>query len=207
MNPNLAEENLQTIRTLMERSALYRWALAAIMLMAGFMGLLAAAVGICCDIESPKPFAALWLGTAAVVVASAFALARRQAFKDSEPFWSPPTYRVAQALLPPLLCGLFVGVMLFLINTDISLNLFGVLLWLLFYGCALHSAGFFMARGIKWLGWVFITCAILFALITYATRWEGGPLAAHWVMGIFFGALQVAYGIYLYFTEKKNPAA
>jgi len=207
MNPNLAEENLQTIRTLMERSALYRRALAPIMLMAGGMGLLAAAVGLCFRIEAVRPFAILWLTTAGLVVAGAFVLARRQAFKDSEPFWSPPTYRVAQALLPPLLCGLFVGVMFFLINADVSLNLFAVLFWLLFYGCALHSAGFFMARGIKWLGWVFIACAIMFALITYAMRWEGGPLAAHWVMGIFFGGLHVTYGIYLYFTEKKNPAA
>ncbi len=173
MNPNLAEENLQTIRTLMERSALYRRALAPIMLMAGGMGLLAAAVGLHFHIESSRSFAELWLTTASVVVACSFVLARRQAFKDSEPFWSPPTYRVAQALLPPLLCGLFVGIMLFLINADVSLNLFAVLLWLLFYGCALHSAGFFMARGIKWLGWVFIGCAILFALIANADAFTG----------------------------------
>ena len=207
MNPNLAEEHLQTIRLLMERSALYRRTLAPIMLMAGGMGLLAAAAGVCFRIEAVRPFAALWLSTASLTVAGTFLLARRQAFRDGEPFWSPPTYRVAQALLPPLLCGLFVGVMLFLINADISLNLFAVLLWLLFYGCALHSAGFFMARGIKWLGWIFIVCAILFALVTYSLRWEGGPLAAHWIMGIFFGGLQVAYGIYLYFTEKKSSAA
>jgi len=207
MNPNLAEENLRTIRQLMERSALYRRALAPIMLMAGGMGLLAAAVGLYFRISAVRPFAALWLSTAILVVAGSFVLARRQAFKDSEPFWSPPTFRVAQALLPPLLCGLFVGVMLFLINADFSLNLLAVLLWLLFYGCALHSAGFFMARGIKWLGWVFIASALLFTLVIYSIRWEGGPLAANWVMGVFFGALQAAYGVYLYFTEKRSPLA
>jgi len=26
-------------------------------------------------------------------------------------------------------------------------------------------------------------------------------------MGLIFGGLHLAYGIYLYFTEKKNPAA
>jgi hypothetical protein len=206
MNPNLAEENLQTIRTLMERSALYRRALAPIMLLAGIMGLLAAAVGIACHIESPKSFATLWLGTAVLVVASTFMLARRQAFKDHEPLWSPPTYRVGQALLPPLFCGLFVGVLLYL-NGDISLNIVAVLLWLLFYGCALHSAGFFMTRGIKWLGWIFISGAALFVLLAYAMQWRDGPLSPHWIMGVFFGGLQLVYGVYLYFTEKKNPAA
>jgi hypothetical protein len=207
MNPNLAEEHLQTIRTLMERSAVYRRALAPIMLVAGVMGLLAAAVGIGCHIQAARPFACLWLATAVIVVAATFVLARRQAFKDNEPFWSPPTFRVGQALLPPLFCGLFVGVMLIFINSDVSLNMFAVLLWLLFYGCALHSAGFFMMRGIKWLGWIFIACAIGFALITYAEQWSGGPLAPHWIMGIFFGGLHLAYGIYLYFTEKKTSAA
>jgi hypothetical protein len=206
MNPNLAEEHLQTIRTLMERSALYRRALAPIMLVAGILGLLAAAVGIGCRIEAPRSFAFLWLSTAVIVVAAAFVLARRQAFKDNEPFWSPPTFRVGQALLPPLLCGMFVGIMLILINSHVSLNLFAVLLWLLFYGCALHSAGFFMVRGIKWLGWIFIACAIGFALITYSERWSGGPLAPHWIMGVFFGGLHLAYGVYLYFTEKKTSS-
>ena len=57
-----------------------------------------------------RAFGALWLGTAAFVVAGAFLIARRQAIKDHEPFWSPPTRRVAQALLPPLLAGMCFGV-------------------------------------------------------------------------------------------------
>jgi hypothetical protein len=30
---------------------------------------------------------------------------------------------------------------------------------------------------------------------------------AHWVMGFFFGVLHLAYGAYLFLTEKKNPVA
>jgi hypothetical protein len=29
---------------------------------------------------------------------------------------------------------------------------------------------------------------------------------AHYVMGFFFGALHLAYGLYLYFTERRNRA-
>jgi hypothetical protein len=207
MNPNLAEENLQTIRLLMERSALYRRALAPIMLLAGILGLLAAVIGLYFQVESSRAFAGLWLGTACVAVTSAFLLARRQALKDSEPFWSPPTCRVGQALLPPLLSGLFLGGLPAMLTNNWAADFIMALVWLLFYGCALHSAGFFMARGIKWFGWGFIAGAIVLLLSVQVTGYQGSPLSANWVMGFFFGGLHFAYGIYLYFTEPKNPAA
>jgi len=207
MNPNLAEENLQTIRQLMERSALYRRALAPIMLLSGVLGLGAAAAGLCFHLEASRPFAGLWIGTACVVVTAAFVLARRQALKDSEPFWSPPTYRVAQALLPPLLSGLALGVLLALLTDDWTADFGMVIVWLLFYGCALHAAGFFMERGIKWFGWGFIVAALILMACIHVAGYAGSPAAANWLMGFFFGALHLAYGIYLSFTEQKNPAA
>lgn len=198
---------MQTIRLLMERSAVYRRALAPIMSTAGIMGLLAAAAGLCYHIESPRSFAALWLGTACVAVAAAFVLARRQAFKEAEPFWSPPTYRVAQALLPPLLSGLVMGGFQALPESNATSGIFMTLIWLFFYGCALHSAGFFMVRGIKWFGWIFILGAISLLLFMRLAPAAMVPGAANWIMGLFFGALHFAYGIYLYFTETKTPAA
>jgi hypothetical protein len=207
MNPNLAEENLQTIRQLMERSAVYRRALAPIMLLAGILGLLAAAAALYFQVNSPRPFAGLWLGTACVVITSAFLLVRRQTLKDHEPFWSPPTYRVGQALLPPLLSGLFLGGLLALLDSNWSVDFPMVLIWLLFYGCALHSAGFFMVRGIKWFGWIFIAGTIVLTLSIYLANWSVRPPAPNLVMGLFFGGLHLAYGVYLYFTEPKNPVA
>jgi len=53
-------------------------------------------------IEAARAFCAWWLATAVVAVVAALLLSRRQALKDREPFWSPPTRRVTQALLPPL---------------------------------------------------------------------------------------------------------
>jgi hypothetical protein len=32
-------------------------------------------------------------------------------------------------------------------------------------------------------------------------------LSAHWLMGFFFGVLQLAYGAYLYLTENGKNAA
>jgi hypothetical protein len=205
MNPNWAEENLQTIRTLMERSALYRRALAPILIFAGVLGILAAAVGLLFHLDSVQSFGALWLGTAAIVVSGAFLLARRQAIKDKEIFWSPPTRRVTQALLPPLLAGLCLGI--FPIFAGVGDDAFiSAIIWVLFYGCALHAAGFFMPCGIKFFGWLFIGsgCALFWVIIQ---GWVHFQFAAHWLMGFFFGVLHLAYGAYLYLTEKGKNAA
>ena len=206
MNPNWAEENLQTIRTLMERSALYRRALAPIMLLAGALGAAAAAVGLLCHLSSMREFGVLWLGTAVVVVTGTFLIARRQALKDKETFWSPPTRRVALALVPPLLAGLCVGAAPIFLGAPGDAAFASVLVWILFYGCALHAAGFFMPRGIKLFGWLFIAsaCGLFYAFVT---GWVEPNFSAHWLMGVFFGVLHVAYGVYLYLTEKGKNAA
>jgi len=37
--------------------------------------------------------------------------------------------------------------------------------------------------------------------------WMGFHYNAHWLMGFFFGFLHLAYGAYLYLTEKRKNAA
>jgi hypothetical protein len=204
MESNWAAEHLQTIRTLMERSAVYRRALAPIMIFAGLTGLVTMGLGLCLDTGYTRGFCGLWLGAAIVAVTGAFLLARRQAIKDREPFWSPPARRVTQALLPPLLAGLCLGLLLTIFSHGteliISLN------WILFYGCALHAAGFFMPRGIKWFGWIFIlsSCGLAYAFMLHWFDFEVNP---HELMGFFFGVLHLTYGAYLYLTEKGKNAA
>lgn len=203
MNTNWAEENLLTIRTLMERSAVYRRALAPIMLVAGVLGVVAAVIGVGCHLDSARMFGELWLITALVAVAAALLIARRQALKDNEPFWSPPTRRVALALVPPLLAGMFIGTIPVSTNGGNEEALIAAIIWILFYGCALHAAGFFMPRGIRFFGWLFIFsgCALLLAFVE---GWLHFRIPAHGLMGFFFGVLHLAYGVYLYLTEKGN---
>jgi hypothetical protein len=80
------------------------------------------------------------------------------------------------------------------------------LVWILFYGFALHAAGFFMRRGIKVFGWLFIAsvCLLIYGA---AAGWIDLENKAHWLMGLFFGVLHLAYGAYLYLTEKRKNAA
>jgi hypothetical protein len=76
--------------------------------------------------------------------------------------------------------------------------------WMLLYGCALQSAGFFMQRGIKLFGWLFILSGSALAI---AMALAGDPLdlrLGHLAMGVVFGGLHLAYGGYLYFTEPRK---
>lgn len=206
METNLASDHLHTIRTLMERSALYRRALAPVMIVSGSIGLLAAGIAPFLTINSSRSFAFFWLIVSAIAMAAAFLLVRRQALKDSESFWSPPTKRVTEALLPAFFVGFSAGAYHIFSNPQSTVGLLA-LGWIIVYGCAIHAAGFFMQNRMRLFGWMFILggCALLFAsgiwpeLRTIQT--------AHHMMGGFFGALHLACGIYLYFTEKRKNAS
>jgi hypothetical protein len=210
MESNWAAEHLQVIRTLMERSALYRRALAPIMIFNGVVGLAAAALGWGLGIGLPRAFILFWAGVGIVAMAGSFLLVRRQALKESAPFWSSPTRRITLALLPPLVAGLMIGAVILArvgsasgIGDSLGGMLWLPLIWVVLYGCAFHAAGFFMPRGMRLFGWAFIMggCGLFAAGFPDWLR----PLDyAHGVMGFFFGGLHLAYGVYLYFTEQRR---
>ena len=208
METNWAAEQLQTIRTLMERAALYRRALAPIMLLAGGIGVLAGVVALLLRVENLHTFCALWFGVAAVAVAGAFLLARLQSLKDREPLWSPPTRRVAQAMAPPLTIGFLSGVLAFTTAAnDDTADVILPLVWMLCYGCALHAAGFFVPRGIRLLGWFFILGACGVFGVWLCSGRPRDAVTANIVMGVFFGAVHLAYGACLAWTENRKAAA
>jgi hypothetical protein len=140
-----------------------------------------------------------------VALATSLLLVRRQALKAAEPFWSPPTKRVTQALLPAFLVGFAAGAYHIFREQPATAWLLA-LGWIIVYGCALHAAGFFMQNRMRLFGWIFILggCGLLFA----SNSWPGlrTTEAAHYVMGAFFGVLHLACGVYLYFTEKRRAA-
>jgi hypothetical protein len=205
MEPNWAVDHLQVIRTLMERTTLYRRTLAPIMLTIGCLGILAGVIGWWWRLDTSKTFGVFWGTISLGALCLAYLLARRQALKDAEPFWSPPTRRVTQAVLPPFFAGWILTLALFLPRGQELLLAWWLLpSWGILYGCALHAAGFFTPRGMKWFGWVFIFtgCALLVILSLLESV---PPLRyGHAVMGGMFGGLHLAYGIYLYLTENRK---
>lgn len=210
MENNWAAENLQTIRTIMERSALYRRALAPIMILAGTIGTLAGLAGYFLKLDSARSFPIYWMSVAVVAIVGALLLVRRQALKDAEPFWSSPTRRVTSALMPLLFIGLFFGVGAIVLFADDGAEERFILaiVWVLLYGCALHSAGFSMPRGIKLFGWGFIIggCSLLAVFFSDVLPMINS-VSPHLLMSFFFGVTHLAYGAYLYFTEPRKTEA
>lgn len=206
MEQHVAAEHLQVIRTLMERSALYRRALAPIMLYVGSVGGGAALGGIALGIDRLRWFCAWWLGAAVVASAGAFVIARRQAMQDGEPFWSPPALRVTEALVPPLAAGLLFSLALTAF-APADLRWPFVLANALFYGCAVHAAGFFMPRGMKLFGWLIIASGGVLLFVRPGMVPGMGARLDHALMGAVFGLAHLAYGVYLYVTDPRKTTA
>ncbi|PWU15830.1 MAG: hypothetical protein C5B50_14725 [Verrucomicrobia bacterium] len=234
MESNAAAEHIQVIRTLMERAAVYRRALAPVMIFNGVLGILAGAFGWLMRLEPPRVFIGYWMVVALIGASGSFLLIRRQSLKAAEPFWSPPTRRVAQALLPALVFGFALGLVLIIragphqLRIDLTSSSFVdinlgnpadelvkvlsldwlPLAWIGLYGCAIHAAGFFMPRGMKLFGLAFVLGASSFLVLGLPDALAASRLArihfGHGVMGFFFGLGHLAYGIYLYFTEPRR---
>lgn len=207
MEPHSAAADLQVIRTLMERSAIYRRALAPVMLTTGAIGVLAAILGHSMGVVSRAGFAGYWMAVSVGALLVSLLQVRRQALKEADPFWSPPTRRVAQAFVPPLFAGMVTGFVAICWGQATDGPPWGLpALWMVLYGCALHAAGFFMVRGIRLFGWLFILTGC--GLLT-GPCFAGAPSvlpSGHVVMGGAFGGLHLAYGIYLYFTERSRES-
>ena len=205
MDADSAAERLQVIRTLMERSAIYRRALAPIMTYLGILGILASTAGAMMGIASAVSFGLYWMAISAAGLLGAYILARRQAIKDREPFWSSPTRRVTQALLPSLFAGAMIGIIFtFALGGQSGFTWALPVVWILTYGCALHAAGFFTPRGIRMLGWLFIMGGCSLSLSSLSVNARLTYTQSHLIMGLFFGGLQLAYGIYLHFTGSPS---
>lgn len=205
MQSDWASRNLHVIRTLMERSAVYRHALAPVMAAIGLTGIGGAVLETVLKLQTSRAFAIFWMGVGMLCILEAFALIRWQAFHDSEPFWSPPTRRVTQALAPPFFAGFVAGLVFLRFDSGDAKDAWLLVpSWMVLYGCALHSAGFFMPRGFKLFGWAFIVAGCAFGIGALFFTGQPGLTGVNFAMGALFGGSHWAYATYLYFTERRR---
>lgn len=207
MQTDWASENLQVIRTLMERGAVYRRALAPVTGCVGATGVIAAGVAGGMKLESPARFIGFWLAMAAMGLAEAFLLVRRQAVKDHEPLWSPPTRRVAQAVTPAFLAGGGLAIMAMGMAADTGEGVVWLIIaaWMILYGCGVHAAGFFAPRGVRLFGWGYVIAGLAVGASEMLGRLPSAA-APNVIMGVAFGGGHCAYSVYLYFTEQRRDA-
>lgn len=205
MDQREAAEQLQTIRILMERAALYRRALGPTLVGIGTLGMAAGALGFLWPSahRGVEAFILYWSAVAVLALAWTGFWIRRQAVGAAEPFWTPPTRRVLSAMTPPAVVAVFATA-----NSLVSFQgAAGFLpcLWMILYGLGLHAAGHFTMRGIRLLGWAFIASGL--GISTAAPLWFGRPSMpeAHVLMALTFGLGHLTAGGWLLAVEKKRP--
>jgi hypothetical protein len=204
MDQREAAEQLQTIRTLMERAALYRRALGPTLVGIGLLGLVAGAVGYLWvrTTTGPEPFVFFWCAVAVLAVGWTAIQVRGQALRAGEPFWTPPTRRVLAAMTPPHAVALLLTLIFCVESLPIRPVVFAVL-WMLLYGLGLHAAGHFTLRGFRTLGWGFIVFGlVLTALISPLGLQDTARV--HLAMGITFGLGHLAAGGWVLAAERKK---
>lgn len=218
MQPNWAEENLQVIRTIMERAALYRRTLAPVMLSTGLIGVFASGMGLLTAVRSPMGFVCLWMVAAMLATTVSFLIVRRQAITAREPFNTPASRRVFGAMHPPLTAGALLTIP-FIAHWGVESHAAAapngaltalICMWTGFYGSGLNAAGQYSSRGVRLLGWGFIGAGPLLG-----TLFVGGYLVPelgshvlwtnpHAIMGAMFGGFHLVAAGYLYLTESRS---
>ena len=205
MNSIQPVDDLQTIRSIMERSSKFLSLSGLSGVLAGIFALAGVAVAwfFILDLRSYGEFLAgnlpertglLMLLDAAVVLVLAFSGATLFSYRKSQKagisFWSLTTKRVLFHLLIPLATGGLVVVLL-LIRQQYDLVIPAMLI---FYGLALVNAGKFTFGEIHYLGLSDIALGLLAA-------WFTGWGLLFWAIG--FGVMHIVYGTLMYLRHER----
>jgi len=205
-----AAEQLRAIRSLMERSTIYRAISAPAALFAGLLSLAVSGWLWTQRHRQPEPvvFFIIWLGVLVVVSAVNTWLLFRSARQRGEVFVSPGMKHALRALLPPLVAGF--GMSLLLVSepehaardcyADIAAH------WILFYGLALLATASFSPRSMQALGAGFFSFGILTWLPTARQFFGQQYPAAVIFMAMSFGMLHIVYAAAVWMQSRRDSA-
>ena len=199
-----ALEHLRVIRSLLEKSQVYRAISAPAALCGGLLALLASFAAIKFTCMSAHKFLFVWLAILGITSALNFFLLYREASSRSQPFFSEGMRMALRAFLPPMLVGGVLGVSLIWFNDDVTL---ASLVWILCYGLALLSTSHFSPRSLVRLGWAFLIVGTALT-IWYFTQGDSGMAQssakpASIFLGLTFGLLHIAYAVAVF---VRKPA-
>lgn len=197
------------IRTLMERSALYRRRLAPLMMLGAAGAIGGGLVGSLLKLASAREFVLLWGGIAVLVLLGAGWVTRGQAIRAGEVFWTAPTRRIFAAFLPVLLVGGALGGTCLVgpASEAAGSRILLIVSWSILFGLGLHSAGFCVAKGVRRLGWAFVLAGSALGVYVLNRGVDGIPVSPSLLMAAIFGGLHLVSAVYLFFTEAKDEAS
>jgi hypothetical protein len=212
-----AASQLRAIRSLMERSTIYRAISAPAAAFAGLVSLaLCAWLWTQRDPEqSPSPvvFMCLWLGVLLLASLVNLALLYWSAKRRGDVFVSPGMKHALRALMPPLIAGFVMSLLQVAADGNARLNCYANVVdnWILFYGLALLATGSFAPPSMQALGAGFFFMGILTFLPMvrdYSRKvYEYDAAVVH--MAFSFGALHLIYAaaVFIQHRREKHPTA
>jgi hypothetical protein len=192
MDSKQAAENLEVIRTLMERATQYQLLTARAGLAAGVLAGAGAGAFLFLDPADPREFGTVWglVFVAALVATSVSTVVRGR--QQGERIWSRQARAVVFALLPSLFAALVLSVFFFARGEHLWLP--GV--WMLCYGQGALATAAYAPKpigsfGIAALGAGGVTLAL-------------GPAWAIPMMGLVFGVGHLALGVVMLVMERRQ---
>jgi len=192
-----AEENLRVIRSLMERSTIYRAISAPVALAGGLASLIGCgivAAGLSKStidpLATPLFFFGVWFGVLAVTALTNALFLWKESTSRGAPFLSQGMRAALSALAP---CWLVAAILtVFWIKIPWLLPMF----WMILYGLGLLATRYFAPRSIVLLGWAFVTGG-LFSLLIFMGPANQDHLiqlrTANLAMGTTFGLFHLIY--------------
>jgi len=187
-------EKVDTIKSVLDKSALYRQSLAPVFLFCGVIGSIASLVALMLKIEQATNIMIYWMLIGIFTSMSSVLIMVKQAKGSGDVFWSGPVQRMAHASVPPILVGALGGVYCIVFFPDSTLvSGQAVIGWLALYGLALNSGSIVLASKVRYLGWTFMLCGVIAGFV-FELELEN-PHLQHITMGLGFGVLHLIQGL------------
>jgi hypothetical protein len=189
------EQQLQNIRSLIERATIYRAISARTALCAAVLSIAAA---FYIDRAEPRPrsFALIWLLVLVLTLAANGLFVWRQGKRDGRPFISAPMRTAIRAVIPCLVIPAALTIWYLSTGYLGAQELLLVAIWIAFYGLCLLSTSLFAPRSLVVLGWCFLLSALAIPVVTSNAPDDLGALQLpNLLMGVTFGGYHLIYAL------------
>lgn len=210
MDRSQAEENIQLIREVMERSARYTHFSGISGVLSGMLALIGCALTYSVAFsgntlsEQIVWYYLIWFGVLVGAIAQDLIIAQSRAKRSGSTIWLPATYQALKAVFP----GVFVAFVFSLVLvSDGVLDLIPAV-WALGYGAALCAAGLFSIREVWIYGVVqLVTGAVTLLVLSQLAhngRLDLVPSVSFAQLALSFGVYQIAFGLCIGWKHRKK---
>ena len=185
-----AEQNLRTIRELMESSTSFTGVSGKGYVLAGLTAF--AATWIAARQQTTLDWLLVWMGELLVAATLAFGFTVRKARNQGESLWSTTGKKVLLAFFPPMAVGAMLTLFMLQQNTIEWLPGF----WLCLYGTGVMSAGAYSVAVLPIMGGFFLLLGV--AVLLFYPADPTVLVFGNSILGMAMGGLHVVFGVIIW---------